>query len=953
MQALRRFLAKYRVARGQPHNMVSMKKPEGGCFNIPPEQREKFYQLYENAIPLFTETDYECLVYRPPPTDMQPFYCDVDLRFLEAVDTVDTKRYCKLGSRIAEFMAKEYQYETVEFLVVKKNKGYWKTINGVENWCMGAHLYFGELLFSLETSLEIRSASIPFCDEAFDGLKLANSFDDCLDIRICKRSNGLVLPGCRKYGSPQTGAYLARAMCRFQDGETNINELTTEQFYDNFKLKQLVDFVFCEARKAPEQAIPKVQKAPQPPRATDIIGAKTALLEGGFNLKAFLAATEGWTPGGGDYVDLVMWMCKCGVDSLTAETLCNSAWDPPANQRSETRKMIDKYSEKPITVTKGAPMGILQRHATNEWKEDDIFPRQKYKYYNQYVAFCNRNIHRDEFCKFLKDVVSYSFTDKKFIWKVHYDTKDKRGNVYREEMLQLSKFPPFHGSDDFKLKVFPSLEELEKVLQKSVPKKIDPKRDADNMLRYQQITKLVGRIHTLTIKQAYELAKKLLPSDPIQRIAASKLITLCHEDHELKRYVKTVFRPFCGLTDPTSTQVYNTFRPFHLLTYTPSRQIDIKKTHLWSYFRDVWGHGDEKSEVLAEFWKRIAFLLQFPQIRSHRIVCLRSEAQGTGKSKMFLIISKIIGTALCRFHSSMGTLINPFNWTNHSMKLHFVDDLTSSGRLETRKIFPLITTDMVVYTKKGETSITFDEFSEIWLTSNDDSPLHTSRFDRRIVMYEASELWLQDRVKFQLLTLELEDLDICHGWFKYFQQLDITGWSPQDNPPNDLKDKSVENCMPRSHLFVSSFFSEDNWFTLYKQPHVYLQGWMALYELGQAKGKAKGKMRIRVEQGRVHDLYKEFMRRRFPSSKPRQITTFLKEIQAIMVTVPEKRQKIKKINKRVVDIIPYFVQARIRELYPTLKSVDWECINNPKEFQEAFSQAEGVQMGFLPETDTS
>ena len=211
-------------------------------------------------------------------------------------------------------------------------------------------------------------------------------------------------------------------------------------------------------------------------------------------------------------------------------------------------------------------------------------------------------------------------------------------------------------------------------------------------------------------------------------------------------------------------------------------------------------------------------------------------------------------------------------------------------------------------------------------------------------MYEASELWLQDRIKFAALTNELDDLDVCHAWFTFLKAVDLNGWCPQMNPPNDLKDKSVENCMPRSHLFVQSFFSEDNWFTLYKGPNVYLQGWMALYELG----KTKSDMHIRVEQGRIHALYKEFLRRRFPSSKPRQMTTFLKEMKAIMVSVPEKRQKIKKMNKRVVDIIPKIVQKRMAELYPTLANTGWECLENTVVFRKAFEDAEGVKNGFLP-----
>ena len=58
---------------------------------------------------------------------------------------------------------------------------------------------------------------------------------------------------------------------------------------------------------------------------------------------------------------------------------------------------------------------------------------------------------------------------------------------------------------------------------------------------------------------------------------------------KIKRYVKIDF-------DPSSTQpnkeVLNTFTGWTLEHYIPSRKIDISKTLIHEYFKDVWGFGD-------------------------------------------------------------------------------------------------------------------------------------------------------------------------------------------------------------------------------------------------------------------------------------------------------------------------------------------------------------------------
>ena len=66
--------------------------------------------------------------------------------------------------------------------------------------------------------------------------------------------------------------------------------------------------------------------------------------------------------------------------------------------------------------------------------------------------------------------------------------------------------------------------------------------------------------------------------------------------------------------------------------------------------------------------------------------------------------------------------------------IHFVDDIRSASKAQTRELFPYCTCPTSTIEQKGMKPMEVDEFSNIIITGNDKSPLYVDSNDRRQVL---------------------------------------------------------------------------------------------------------------------------------------------------------------------------------------------------------------------------
>ena len=159
-------------------------------------------------------------------------------------------------------------------------------------------------------------------------------------------------------------------------------------------------------------------------------------------------------------------------------------------------------------------------------------------------------------------------------------------------------------------------------------------------------------------------------------------------------------------------------------------------------------------------------------------------------------------------------------------------------------------------------------------------------------------------------------MDIMKEWFNYFATVELGEWDPSNDPPNNTKSRTVFACAPKSHYFIRDFFAKD-WYTqMYNCEHT-------------VKTMRNGDFRLQPDT--FYDMYKEHMKKRYPSSKPRNSDTFLREMELFGITLSRKRKNFTKTIQHIaVDLKEPVIKQKFLELYPTEEWIGWIIPKNTK-----------------------
>ena len=167
-------------------------------------------------------------------------------------------------------------------------------------------------------------------------------------------------------------------------------------------------------------------------------------------------------------------------------------------------------------------------------------------------------------------------------------------------------------------------------------------------------------------------------------------------------------------------------------------------------------------------------------------------------------------------------------------------------------------------------------------------------------------------------------MDIAHAWFIHMQTRDLSDFHPSKKPPSTTKEKSTEQCMVKTHLFISKFFADEDWIKMYEDCNLFY--WGDMYDLSiQKRGDYKNQILLRIEMKRFYHLYHSFVKQFYSSSKPRDAGTFEKECEEAGIILHLGKNKRKHVNgkkKSCVDLYFSLVEAQLLRLYPEL-SFDW------------------------------
>ena len=938
---------KFHVSKNKDYNVQT---PTHGNYFFP--SFSDLFPPFLKAYPTYTPHNCTSFIFRPRKDINYPIYLDFDFKGREPTQLV-TADLVKLAKKMVKRVGGS------DFVLSRRESSYIKTTKKEQFHAFGFHLWiFGE--YSLQQCKDLRDYVLK--DQLLTPLRkkynFYNSDENAVDPSPALRANGLFLIGDRKPGLECAPHFI----CYAKGKEREHGWQYTDPTLFCALLEQMYGFMFLP------KGVPQILKteppiqvaAPGPDEEKTWVLTKesqfVAHTQTNFKLETFLEITKGHVADTREWKQLCVFFCSQGLDCRTTNDLCEKAWAPfrhtcnTPRRKNSTYQFMRKITR--IDVTKASVVAYLNEWSVRAWTDEEVFGEPAKLLYNDYTFFTKdrKQIFKySALVDYLKRTVEYVFTIKKFTWCYQTTVKDRNGSKVVLTHRTMSKDPPFSRNDDIAIKTYPPVATIVKFLEKQLPKKIDSE---ETVLLEKKLNQLIVKITELDAEQAFLAAKELGFSPLPQVTRFSVVLADLQLKTELNRYTEITFQPTSALVqNPCSgfdKHTLNTFNGFTLNKYSPSRTISVQNTKLWEYFREVFGYGSTSHVQFRFILNLLAFQLQFPAIRTGRITLIISKAEGTGKSFLFNILAMLL-KGYTSFHDSLATYLQRFNISDHSKLAIWVDDIYGASLKETRRVFPKVTCTEQQYERKGESMLSLKEFSNLWITSNEKTPLHIKPTDRRQLLFRVSERKLRDRPFFKACAEECEDLDIAHAWFTFLKQRNILQFEPNSDPDACLKGETIASCMVKSHVFLRRFFLED-WYRAYRKEECPEDIWVRAFEVSRNKTNPnKDEIRLRISQKRLYKLYQYFIHDMYPQSRVRNSDTFFEELQELGIVRFTKRRDIKAygVDKKkkhyVVDI--YFKQfkEKMLELYPGIILTTWLHEEDYEQFERGLKHYMGLE----------
>ena len=776
-------------------------------------------------------TNYLCFVYRPLRKDvMSPLHFDIDIKTVAKVK-VDVQAYIELAKYVAKLIARERGH-AVKFAIVCKHTGYFKKINKKDVFCTGCHMYFTNVLCHPDFAERIRRASRVHVPEILGHLNLQNSADDCFDLRLPNRSNGLMMIGAYKTNR-EGGQYRVSCSGTLEKKVFTNKTMSKVEFFKRFEpaMKELYDPIVASDRTKwvplPAVVPPTVTlKRPQiPVRNGEVVfgGPQTHNCE--INLQAAVAATKGKRPDK-EYAQLMMYLASLRYDPSQAARILDPVWDPSGQFPNETRNLIRKYSDgRAIQVTRGSWQRWITNNATQEYDLRVIFPQKKFKYHNESQQFNqpDRVWGHDELNEFFTQVYSFVWGGGKteFIWR---EQRKKRFGTkyYTTENVVISDNPPF-GSPltDKLILVSPTLKELVKGLKKLTTqrgRKGNQEQQLGSLNRIVDAKKLLKMYTTLPKDKQYKTVQKFLGEDAPEACEKNigSLFLKCKQRGLIKqRYHSYTIEPFLTV-DRTPSDVLNIFQPFELQRFSQPGEADVKNSHVWRWLKTAWADNDEyKLQWLLCYF---ASKLQFPWRKVCKFLTCFARLCGCGKTSVRGFTTALYGADKVLFCDTVDDYMSNENSEQKSKLFVIIDDIESCSKKMSLALKSKISNTTFRYKELYKNKITLPDYVDLICTSNSRNPKYLDSDNRRdeLVVCNTSLQNISEKMhKFwDKFYAELDDPVLMGKWFHYLSNFDITMNVGSQNCRFDQQalQKHKLLSMKVVHRFVVKFFSDPECF---------------------------------------------------------------------------------------------------------------------------------------------
>jgi hypothetical protein len=268
----------------------------------------------------------------------------------------------------------------------------------------------------------------------------------------------------------------------------------------------------------------------------------------------------------------------------------------------------------------------------------------------------------------------------------------------------------------------------------------------------------------------------------------------------------------------------------HRRTFDPRRPDEFlvqqnDGTLLLNTYRAPW-HDLIASGSADRFFKHLEFLVPIERERRfltqwlahlvqkpweklrHSVVIVGG--QGTGKSALISILSKVLGDGNVK--TAKGTsLLSKFNGHLAGGVLLFLEEVSIQGRMEAYEAAKtLITEETDSFERKGKDVEGLPTPRGVILLSNDRYGLHLPENDRRFFVIQSTDHPHPEQDAYYKALFEQSDGDIA-AIFKVLKELDLSGFNPHQLPFETVAKKvMIENSRPEVELLVQEMIEDHN-----------------------------------------------------------------------------------------------------------------------------------------------
>lgn len=266
-------------------------------------------------------------------------------------------------------------------------------------------------------------------------------------------------------------------------------------------------------------------------------------------------------------------------------------------------------------------------------------------------------------------------------------------------------------------------------------------------------------------------------------------------------YNSVTFRPYAGRDAPNLGDSLNLFTGYSILNHKPTRRVEFIGTKTFAHWRDAFCSADDK--VFDYFIKYFAHRVQFPHKRPDVAMIIQSD-QGLGKDLMRLFMTKIFGESYILTYQNIGLFFKNFNVEQSGKILTFLNELADKGAHFAKhdQFKGEITKDVIRVEPKGMEVYNVNHCSGYVGFTQQENCLYVENSDRRLFMIKADNTHANDHAYFAHIIDEMNDLDVIHGAYEYFMNIDLSKFIVRNFPMTDFKKEQLIRNLPAPIKFL-------------------------------------------------------------------------------------------------------------------------------------------------------